>query len=153
MNLFCQEALVVLTEIALPGINMQQRLRPLMDFLDINLQKLREWLYPVLFHNITERLWTLIAKVSGGGLTLLVRKPGPWFNIKMSTYQYRKSHCGDKTVVRSSYLHSGIFYTGKMISLYWISALNTPGELPSLLMLWILVSPGHYSSHGIDCVR
>ena len=28
---------------------------------------------------------------------------GPWFNIKMSSYQYRKSHCGDKTVVRSSY--------------------------------------------------
>ena len=22
--------------------------------------------------------------------------PGPWFNIKMSSYQYRKSHCGDK---------------------------------------------------------
>ena len=23
---------------------------------------------------------------------------GPWFNIKMSSYQYRKSHCGDKTI-------------------------------------------------------
>ena len=40
--------------------------------------------------------------------------PGPWFNIKLSSYQYRKSHCGDKTVVRSSYLHNGISYTGKM---------------------------------------
>ena len=49
--------------------------------------------------------------------------PGPWFNIKMSSYQYRKSHCGDKTVVRSSYLHNGISYTGKMSSLYWIGAL------------------------------
>ena len=29
----------------------------------------------------------------------------------MSPYQYRKSHCGDKTVVRSSYLHNGISYT------------------------------------------
>ena len=48
--------------------------------------------------------------------------PGPWFNIKMSSYQYRKSHCGDKTVVRSSYLHNGISYTGKMSSLYWIGA-------------------------------
>ena len=47
--------------------------------------------------------------------------PGPWFNIKMSSYQYRKSHCGDKTVVRSSYLHDGISYTGKMTSFYWIS--------------------------------
>ena len=26
--------------------------------------------------------------------------PGPWFNIKMSSYQYWKSHCGDKTIVR-----------------------------------------------------
>ena len=46
--------------------------------------------------------------------------PGPWFNIKMSSYQYRKSHCDDKTVVRSFYLHNGISYTGKMSSLYWI---------------------------------
>ena len=49
--------------------------------------------------------------------------PGPWFNIKMFSYQYRKSHCGDKTVVRSSYLHNGISYTGKITSLYWIRAL------------------------------
>ena len=46
---------------------------------------------------------------------------GGWFNIKMSSYQYRKSHCGDKTVVKSSYLHNGISYTGKMTSLYWFS--------------------------------
>ena len=50
------------------------------------------------------------------------RNTGPRFNIKMSSYQYRKSHCGDKTVVRSSYLHNGISYTGKMSSLYWIGA-------------------------------
>ena len=35
-------------------------------------------------------------------------QPGPWFNIKMSSYQYRKSHCGNKTVARSSYLQNGI---------------------------------------------
>ena len=45
---------------------------------------------------------------------------GDWFNIKMSSYQYRKSHCGDKTVIRSSYLHNGNSYTGKTTSLYWI---------------------------------
>ena len=39
--------------------------------------------------------------------------PGPWFNIKMLSYQYRRSHCGDKTVGRSSYLHNGISYTGR----------------------------------------
>ena len=47
--------------------------------------------------------------------------PWGWFNIKMSSYQYRKSHCGDKTILRPSYLHYGISYTGKMTSLYWIS--------------------------------
>ena len=39
----------------------------------------------------------------------------------MPLYQYRKSHCGDK-IVRSSFLHNGISYTGKMTSLYWIRA-------------------------------
>ena len=48
---------------------------------------------------------------------------GPWFNIKMLSYQYRKSHCGDKTILRPSYLHNGISYTGKTASLYWIGAL------------------------------
>ena len=49
--------------------------------------------------------------------------PGGWLNIKMSSNQYRKTHCGDKTILRPSYLHNGISYTGKMISLYWIRAL------------------------------
>ena len=47
-------------------------------------------------------------------------RPGPWFSIKMSSYQYRKSHCGDETVVRSSHLHDEISYSVKMPSLYWI---------------------------------
>ena len=49
--------------------------------------------------------------------------PGDWINIKMPSYQYRKSHCGDKTILRPSYLHNGLSYTGKMTSLYWIRAL------------------------------
>ena len=49
--------------------------------------------------------------------------PGPRFNMKMASYQYRKSHCGDKTILQLSYLHNGISYTGKMTSLYWIRAL------------------------------
>ena len=55
---------------------------------------------------------------------------GPRFNIKMPSYQYRKSHCGDKMAVRSSYLHNGISYTGKISSLYWIGA-------QMLLVSWI----------------
>ena len=49
---------------------------------------------------------------------------GGWFNKKMPSYQYRKFHCGDKTILRPSYLHNGISYTGKMTSLYWIRALK-----------------------------
>ena len=38
--------------------------------------------------------------------------PGFWFHIKMPSYQYKIFHCGDKMILRSSYLLSGIF-------LYW----------------------------------
>ena len=38
----------------------------------------------------------------------------------MTSYQYRKSHCGDKTILRPFYLHNGISYAGKISSLYWI---------------------------------
>ena len=57
---------------------------------------------------------------------------GSWLNIKMLSYQDRKSHCGDKTVVRSSYLHNGISYTGKTASLYWISPLVVTHHVLSL---------------------
>ena len=48
--------------------------------------------------------------------------PGGWINIKMPSYQYRKSHCGNKTILWPSYLHNGISYTGKTTSLCWIGA-------------------------------
>ena len=57
--------------------------------------------------------------------------PGPWFNITMSSYQYRKSHCGDKTILRPSYIHHGISYTGKTTYLYWIGAqMSLMAKLP-----------------------
>ena len=52
-------------------------------------------------------------------------EPGGRINIKMSSYRYRKPHCGDKTILRPSYLHNGISYTDKMIFLYWIRAQDT----------------------------
>ena len=64
------------------------------------------------------------------------------FNIKMLSYQYRKFHCGDKTVWRSSYLHNGISYTGKMISLYWIKAQNIP---------FVLLPPSYPGSNELNC--
>ena len=54
---------------------------------------------------------------------------GPQFNIKKTSYQYRKSHCGDKTILRPSYLHNGISYTGKITSLYWIRALKKVAKI------------------------
>ena len=66
----------------------------------------------------TTRLWH---KRLTWNCEVAIPDTGPWFNIKISSYQYKKSHCGDKTVIRSSYLHNGISYTGMMASLYWIS--------------------------------
>ena len=56
----------------------------------------------------------------------------------MSSYQYGKSHCGDRTILRPSYLHNGISYTGKMSSLYWIGALGPGGiclQIQSSIMI------------------
>ena len=57
---------------------------------------------------------------------------GPQFNIKMTSYQYRKSHCGDKMILRLSYLHNGISYTGKTTSLY----LSLLCCLVHIMVLW-----------------
>ena len=54
--------------------------------------------------------------------------PGGWFNIKMPSYQNRKPHCGDKTILPPSYIHNGISYTGKTTSLYWIRAQTLSGR-------------------------
>ena len=65
--------------------------------------------------------------------------PGGYFNIKMPSYQYRKSHCGDKTILGSSYLRNGISNTGKISFLYWVKALVTngfPSQRASTVELW-----------------
>ena len=54
------------------------------------------------------RLHTTMHYVATGDLCA---RPGPWFN-KMSSDQDRRSHCGDKTAVTSSYLHNGISCSG-----------------------------------------
>ena len=75
---------------------------------------------------------------------------GPRFNIKMSSSQYRKSHCGDKTTVRSSYLHNGISCTGKVSSLYWIGA---PGESLPVFTIFSLDKLCSYWTHVIEKIR
>ena len=62
----------------------------------------------------------------------------------MSSYQYRKAHCGDKAILRPSYLYNGISYTGKTTSLYWIRARaldNTILEHYNILQVLILSFP------------
>ena len=66
--------------------------------------------------------WRIFKLTQTQAFTLLyVYELGSRIQYKMSSCPCRKSHCGDKTVVRSSYLHNGISYTGEMASLYCIS--------------------------------
>ena len=54
----------------------------------------------------------------------------------MSSHQYKKSRCGDKTVLRPSSLHNGISHTSEMTSLYWI---NPQVGWPD----WVRAIPGY----------
>ena len=63
------------------------------------------------FHS-SKCIWKIVCKIA----TIFSRglydnSPGPGFSIKIPSYQYRKSHCGDKTILRPSYLHNGFSYT------------------------------------------
>ena len=62
----------------------------------------------------------------------------------MLSYQYRRSHCGDKTVIRSSYLHNGISYTGKDV-IFILS--QAPGPLLQHELTWI---PAWISNHMLN---
>ena len=53
-----------------------------------------------------------------GDEPMITRAPIQYKDVVLPVYD---THCGDKTVVRSSYLHNGISYSGKMASLYWFS--------------------------------
>ena len=65
-----------------------------------------------LFHNAIDLRIVILFTYQGVG------------SIKMTSYHFRKSHFGDKMIVRPFYLHNNISYTGKITSLYWITALN-----------------------------
>ena len=65
-----------------------------------------------------------------------LEKQGP-DSIWRCHHHYRKPHCGDKAVVRSSYLHNGISYTDKMTSLYQTNPLVDSCQSPLLFTLEI----------------
>ena len=90
--------------------------------------------YPFLFRSSHWKSFEDGTPVDNYGCPIFkwVVETSGWFNRKIPSYQYRKSHCGDKTILRPSYLHNGISYTGKMTSLYWIKAQTTCPLLSSL---------------------
>ena len=70
---------------------------------------------------VDSRVFPIWSLIHGSGWSGLIKaEPGACFNIKMPSDQCRKSHCvcGDKTIIRSSYLHNGIYYTGETASSY-----------------------------------
>ena len=86
-------------------------------------------------------------------LLTLTSTTGPWFNITISSYQYRTSYYGDKTILRPSYLHNGISYTGK-ISLYWIrtlvsKAIQTKQQWCTVLTLVVV----QLACHGVTILN
>ena len=88
-----------------------------------------------LVHSHTNNICNYIALL---GLKLVhVSKGGP--RALMLSYKYRKSHCGDNTILRPSYLHNGISYTGKTRSLYWIGALVSSTAICTHVFIMALV--------------
>ena len=79
-------------------------------------------LWSVFSKYLKKKRFCYMVKIDWACVTGPSLPSGPWFNIKMISYQNRKSHCGDKTILQPSYLHNGISYIGKA-SLYWIGAL------------------------------
>ena len=83
-----------------------------------------------IFFMLLQILTTLLTKANEmswdialfPALIPLTRESGGWFKTKMPSYQYRKSHGGDKMILWPSYLHNVISYTGQMSSLNWIRA-------------------------------
>ena len=71
--------------------------------------------------------WTVIVIAEPDGVNIIPCKQGPdcWLNIRMLSYQCRKSYFGDlyKEILWLSYIHNGNSYTDKTASLYWIGTL------------------------------
>ena len=77
---------------------------------------------------------------------------GGGFNIKMSSYQYRKSHCGDKTILRPSYLYNGI-----PILVRWRLYIESGPWWQQMIEVRWYVSTIYFGfakpCHNLDCTR
>ena len=66
---------------------------------------------------------------------------------------YSKNHCGNKTILRPSYLHNGISSTGKITSLYWIRALGVIHTVrASSCLAWITACTLQWHHNGRDSI-
>ena len=75
----------------------------------------------------------------------------------MLSYQYRKSYCGYKTILRSSYIHNGISDTAKMTSWYWNGAQACIKYCPlqwaqaSTVQYWVTMETKFYVKAQHEC--
>ena len=74
--------------------------------------------------------------------------------IQGTILPFRELHCGDKVVIKSSYLHSGNSYTGKMVSLCWIKARMAMSSLWKIsaafpIQMWINYVKYRYNVYNI----
>ena len=71
--------------------------------------KMGPW-YHISWMTIQNKGWARKQNDCSRSIHALIN-PGSWFNIMMSSYQCRKSHCGDKMFIISSYPHDGILWS------------------------------------------
>ena len=91
-----------------------------------------------ILQNLSFHLSLIIYQIAGDISHIL--SLGIHFNIKISSYQYRKPHCGDKMSLWLPPFHNGSSYTGKIASLYWMRAQHTEYDkslLHSLPLFWM----------------
>ena len=81
--------------------------------------------------------------------------PGPWFNMKMSSYQYRKSHCGDKTVFLSLYTYFCSTYHTGIYAAYHLNSLapGRPGCHFKTAIFNLVLSIGIFTSSKDNILR
>ena len=66
---------------------------------------------------------------------------------KMSSYKYKNSYRGDKTILQPFYLHNGIPYTGETTHLHWIRLLDLHGLVTIPFVSFLAVCPERMLIH------
>ena len=88
-------------------------------------------------------LWPHVIKITTLNKEIKQRFRNQNPDRKMSSNQYRKSHWEDKTILRPSYFHNGMYYTGK--TTFEVLCMN----VIFVVCLAIYVKGGRTKSHNI----